>query len=102
MTVRAYTRIVAHGLLVTLSDVGRQNGDSCENKNYGSTLDQFLGNFLQNFLLKIQKFIFYSFIPPSFIYDLSILIFHRYVIFLWLEIIFPMSTIKTKLKHLII
>eukprot|EP00116_Pleurobrachia_bachei_P003063 sb/3463325/ len=33
---------VAHGLLVTVSEVGRQNGDSCEHKNYGSTLDQFL------------------------------------------------------------
>ena len=91
----------AHGLLVTVSEVGRQNGDSCENKNYGSILDQFLGNFWHNFLSKIQKFIFHSFIHLPFIYDLSILIFHHYAIFLWLEFIFPMSTIKTKLKHLI-
>eukprot|EP00116_Pleurobrachia_bachei_P010899 sb/3471161/ len=83
---------VAHGLLVTVSEVGRQNGDSCENKNYGSTLDQFLGNFWHIFLSKIQKFIFHSFIHLSFIYDMSIL---------WLEVIFPMSTMKTKLKHLI-
>eukprot|EP00116_Pleurobrachia_bachei_P000573 sb/3460835/ len=40
---------VAHGLLVTVSEVGRQNGDSCENKNYGSTLDQFLATFCSIF-----------------------------------------------------
>ena len=90
---------VGHGLLVMVSEVVRQNGDSCENKNYGSTLDQFLGNFFHNFLSKIRKFIFHSFIHFSFIHDVSILIFHHYAIFLWLEFIFPMSTIKMKLKH---
>eukprot|EP00116_Pleurobrachia_bachei_P000284 sb/3460546/ len=101
---KQYTYIykVAHGLLVTVSEVGRQNGDSCEDENYGSTLDQFLGNFSHNFLSKIQKSIFHSFIHVSFIYDLSILIFHRYAIFLWLEFIFPTSTMKTKLKQRII
>ena len=90
---------VAHGLLVTVSEVWRQNGDSCQNKIYGSTLDQFLGNFLHHFLSKIQKFIFHSLIHFSFIYDLSILIFHHYANFLWLEFIFRRSTKKRKLKH---
>eukprot|EP00116_Pleurobrachia_bachei_P013836 sb/3474098/ len=83
---------VAHGLLVTVSEVWRQDGNSCENKNYGSTLDQFLGNFCRNFLSKIRKFIFHSFVHYSFIHDMSILIVHHYAIFLWLEFIFPMST----------
>ena len=86
-------------MLVRVSELSRQNGDSCENKNHGSTLDQFLGNFFHNFLSKIRKFIFHSFIHFSFIYDVSILIFHHGAIFLWLEFIFPMNTIKMKLKH---
>ena len=90
---------VGHGLLVRVSELSRQNGDSCGDKNYGSTLDQFLGNFFHNFLSKIRKFIFHSFIHFSFIYDVSILIFHHGAIFLWLEFIFPMNTIKMKLKH---
>eukprot|EP00116_Pleurobrachia_bachei_P016678 sb/3476940/ len=94
-----YKYKVAHGLLVTVSEVGRQNGDSCQNKIYGSTLDQFLGNFLHNFFLEIQKFIFHPLIHFSFIHDLSILIFHHCAIFLCLEFIFPRSIIKTKLKH---
>eukprot|EP00116_Pleurobrachia_bachei_P000368 sb/3460630/ len=75
---------VAHGLLVTVSEVGRQNGDSCENKNYGSTLDQFLGNFFHNFFPKNQKLFFHSSIHFLFIYDWKILIFHHCAIFLWL------------------
>ena len=90
---------MSHGLLVMVSEVWCQNGDSCETKNYGSTLDQFLGNFFHNFLSKIRKFIFHSFIHLMFIFDKSILIFHHYATFLWLEIIFPTSTIKMKLKH---
>ena len=88
---------VGHGFLVRVSELCRQNGDSCENKNYGSNLDQFLGNFFHNFL----KFIFHSCIHFSFIYDVSILIFHHYAIFLWLKFIFSMSTIKMILEHLV-
>ena len=91
--------MVGHGFFVRVSEMCRQNGDSCENKNYGSNLDQFLGNFFHNFLSKIRKLIFHSCIHFSFIYDVSILIFHHYAIFLWLEFIFPMSTIKLKSKH---
>eukprot|EP00116_Pleurobrachia_bachei_P010568 sb/3470830/ len=83
---------VGHGFLVRVSELCRNNGDSCENKNYGSTLDQFLGNFFYNFLSKIRKFIYHSFIHFSFIYDVSILIFHHYAIFLWLEFIFLMNS----------
>eukprot|EP00116_Pleurobrachia_bachei_P017943 sb/3478205/ len=90
---------VGHGFLVRVSELFRQNGDSCENKNYGSNLDQFLGNFFHNFFWKIRKFFFHSCIHFSFIYDARILIFHHYAIFLWLEFIFPMSTIKLKSKH---
>eukprot|EP00116_Pleurobrachia_bachei_P012679 sb/3472941/ len=92
---------VGHGFLVRVSELCRKNGDSCENKNYGSTLDQFLGNFFHIFLSKIRKFIFHSFIHLSFIYHVSILIFHHYAIFLWLKFIFPMSTIKMILEHLV-
>eukprot|EP00116_Pleurobrachia_bachei_P012747 sb/3473009/ len=46
-------REVGHGFLVRVSELCRQNGDSCENKNYGSNLDQFLGNFFHNFFSKI-------------------------------------------------
>ena len=99
MTVFYQIYKVAHGLLLTVSGLWSQNGDSCENKNYGSNLDQFLGNFFYNFLSKIRKFIFHSFIHFVFIFDKSILIFHHYATFLWLEIIFPTSTIKMKLKH---
>eukprot|EP00116_Pleurobrachia_bachei_P009666 sb/3469928/ len=90
---------VGHGFLVRVSELCRQNGDSCENKNYGSNLDQFLGNFFRHFLSKIRKFIFHSCIHLSFICDVSILIFHHYAIFLWHEFFFPMSTIKLKSKH---
>eukprot|EP00116_Pleurobrachia_bachei_P010664 sb/3470926/ len=34
-------KLVGHGFLVRVSELCRKNGDSCENKNYGSTLDQF-------------------------------------------------------------
>eukprot|EP00116_Pleurobrachia_bachei_P008915 sb/3469177/ len=92
---------VGHGFLVRVSEVWRENGDSCENKNYGRTLDQFLGNFFNICFQKIRKFIFHSFIHLPVICDMSILIFHHYATFLWLKFIFPMSTIKTKLKHLV-
>eukprot|EP00116_Pleurobrachia_bachei_P004158 sb/3464420/ len=54
---------VGHGFLVRVSELCRQNGDSCENKNYGSNLDQFLGNFSIIFCRKFEN----SFFIPAFI-----------------------------------
>eukprot|EP00116_Pleurobrachia_bachei_P017960 sb/3478222/ len=45
----------------------------------------------------MRKYSSHSFL----IYHVSILIFHHYTIFLWLKFIFPMSTIKMILEHLV-